>query len=84
MATRAAFLYIFCILRSIAPKVLSSYTNITDDNVTEVIVSKTSANSFCSSAEIFWEIGVCMDEGYEAADPPIATEANVYFDFNYL
>ena len=25
-----------------------------------------------------------MDEGYEAADPPIATEANVYFDFNYL
>ena len=81
MTSRIALLYIFFILRSVTPEVLSSYTKIPDDNVTEAIVGKTSANSFCRQAEIFWEIGVCMDEGYKAADPPIAIGANVYFNF---
>ena len=77
MTTRIAFLYIFCILRPVTPEVLSSYINIHDDNVTEAIMRKTFANTFCRM------LGVCIDEGYQASDPPIASGANVYFDFNY-
>ena len=78
MTAQIAFLYIFCILPSVRPEVLSSYTNIHDDNVTEAIMRKAFANSFCRM------LGVCIDEGYQASDPPIASGANVYFDFNDL
>ena len=67
--TQIAFLCVIDILQSIArAQRVSQKINSFD-------------NGSCSTGETFSNIGVCLDEGYRATDPPTSTVTKVYVDF---
>ena len=63
---------------------MSTHSNVETTNGADVSLNSLPANSTCNAGDTFVKAGLCLDQGYNDAEPPNATETKVVYDYMSL